>query len=120
VYATAILPLLIALKLDVRNILNVLHDPDIDFADANWELLGQQLLRCCSLRAIRADRRGDPSLCLRDTISIWLQTDLSASWARLAEAIENVATYMYEEKTAATVRQKAGIGEADFYVQVHT
>jgi len=120
VYATAILSLLTALNLDVRNILNVLHDPDVDFADADWELLGQQLLRCCSLRASRADRRGDPSLCLRDTISIWLQTDLSASWERLAEAIENVATYMYEEKNAATVRQKAGIGEADCHVQVHT
>jgi len=96
-----------ALKLDVRNILNVLHDRDVDFADADWELLGQQLLRRSQLRTIRADRHGDPSLCLIDTASTWLQTDLNASWERLAEAIEQVA--IYGEKTANTIRQKAGI-----------
>ena len=108
-----VLPLFIALKLDVRNILNVLHDPNIDFADADWELLGQQLLRGSTLRTIRADRNGDPSLCLIDTASTWLQTDLNASWERLAEAIEQVA--IYGEKTANTIRQKAGIpvGKAD-------
>ena len=100
------------------SLLNVLHDPNIDFADADWELLGQQLLRGSTLRTIRADRHGDPSLCLIDTASTWLQTDLNASWERLAEAIEQVATY--GEKTANTVRQKTGIGEADYQVKVHT
>jgi len=108
-----VFPSFIARELDVRNILNVLHDCDVDFAEADWELLGQQLLRRSQLRTIRADRNGDPSLCLIDTASTWLQTDVNASWERLAEAIEQVATY--GEKTANTVRQKAGIpvGKAD-------
>ena len=102
----------------MKNILNVLHYRDVDFADADWEILGQQLIRHSQLRNIRADRRGNPSLCLIDTASTWLQTDLNASWERLAEAIEKVDTY--GEKTANTVRQKAGIGEADYQVKVHT
>jgi len=112
-----VFPSFIAQELTVRNILNVLHDRDVDFADADWELLGQQLLRHSQLRNIGADRRGDPSLCLIDTASTWLQTDLNASWERLAEAIEKVDTY--GKKTANTVRQKAGIGEADYQVKVH-
>ena len=102
-----VLPLFIALTLDVRNILNVLHDPDTDFSDADWELLGQQLIRGSLLRTIRADRNGDPSLCLIDTVSTWLQTDPEASWEKLAQAIEKVARY--GEKTGNTVRQKAGM-----------
>jgi len=113
-----VFPSFIARELDVKNILNVLHDRDVDFADADWELLGQQLLRRSLLRTIKADRNGDPSLCLIDTASTWLQTDLHASWKTLAEAIEKVATY--GEKTANTVRKKAGIGEADYQVKVHT
>ena len=102
----------------MKNILNVLHDRDVDFADAHWELLGQQLLRRSQLLTVKADRRDDPSLCLIDTASQWLQTDLNASWEGLAEAIEKVP--IYGEKTANTVRQKAGIGEADYQVKVHT
>ena len=117
-YVNIVFPSFIARELDVRNILNVLHDRDVDFSDADWELLGQQLLRRSQLRTIRADRNGDPSLCLIDTASTWLQTDLNASWERLAEAIEKVDTY--GEKTANTVRQKTGIGEADYQVKVHT
>jgi len=118
-YVTVVFPSFIALKLDVTNILNVLHDPNIDFADADWEILGQQVIRCSQLRNIGADRRGNPSLCLIDTASTctWLQTDVNASWERLAEAIEKVDTY--GEKTATAVRQKAGIREADYQVKVH-
>ena len=109
----------IAQILDERNILNILHHPDVDFADADWELLGQQLnIRGSQLRTIRADRNGDPSLCLTDTATRWLQTDLHASWENLAQAIEKLERY--GEKTANTVRQKAGIGEVDYHVKVRT
>jgi len=111
-------PSFIAQKLTVKNILNVLHDRDVEFADADWELLGQQLLRRPQLRNISAGRRGDPSLCLIDTVSTWLQTDGNASWEGLAKAVEQVETY--GETTANTVRQKAGIGEADYQAKVHT
>jgi len=109
-YVIVVFPSFIALKLDARNILNVLHDPEIDFVDADWQRLGQQLLRVSQLRNIEANRRGDSSLCLMDTVSTWLQTDVKASWKRLAEAIEKVDTY--GQKTATTVQQKAGIGQS--------
>ena len=93
------------MKLDEKNILNVLHEAE--FADAHWELLGQRLIKRSPLLTIGANRRGDPNLCMIDTISQWLRTDLEASWEKLAGAVAKVE--QYGEATAAIVRQKAGI-----------
>ena len=96
------------MKLDERNILNVLHEAQ--FADADWELLGKQLISSLALKNINANRRGNPNLCMIDTIDQWLRTDTKASWEKLAEAIPKVQGY--GEATANIVRKKAGIGKA--------
>ena len=44
-----------------------------------------------------------------DTIAQWLQSDLKATWEKLAEAVTKVGGY--GEATANAVRQKAGIGK---------
>ena len=46
------------------------------------------------------------------TILQWLQSDLKASWEKLAEAVTRVGGY--GEATAKAVQQKAGIGKANF------
>ena len=94
-----------AKELNERNILNVLHDAKI--ADADWELIGAQLIDRPALRNIRANRPGEASLCMIDTISQWLRTDLQASWEKLAAAIERVEAY--GKATAEAVRRSARI-----------
>ena len=42
-----------------------------------------------------------------DTIAQWLQSDVEASWEKLAEAVTKVGGY--GEATAKAVLQKAGI-----------
>ena len=101
------------MELSERNILNVLHEAK--FADAHWEVLGKQLIDHASLTTIRANRHGDSSLCMIDTISQWLRTDLEASWKKLAEAVAKLE--QYEEATADSIRRKAGIGKTDFLVK---
>ena len=92
------------MKLDEKNVLNVLHDAG--FADADWELLGQQLIEHTALLNIKADC-DKSTLRMTGTISQWLRTDLKASWEKLAEAVTK--TERYGEATAAIVRLKAGI-----------
>ena len=94
-----------AKKLDVKEIVNVLHEAK--FPDGDWEQLGQQLIDCASLKTISANRHGNSSLCMIDTISQWLRTDSEPSWEKLAEAIAKVGGY--GEPTADIVREKAGI-----------
>ena len=96
------------MKLSEKNILNILHEAG--FADAHWQLLGQQLIEHTALQDINANHRGNPNLCMIDTISQWLRTDTEASWEKLAGAIPKVGGY--GEATADIVRQKAGIGKA--------
>ena len=96
-----------AKKLNEKNIINVLHAAEI--ADADWELIGAQLIERRALRTIAANRHGNSGLCMMDTISKWLRTDLHPSWEKLAEAVEGVEDY--GEATAEAVRQNAGIGE---------
>ena len=98
-----------AKKLDEKNIVNVLHEAE--FADGDWELLGLQLIKCSALTTIKANRHGEASLCMIDTVSQWLKTELKPSWNKLAEAVEKVAKYGIA--TAQVVRQKAGIGKTD-------
>ena len=105
------------MELNDRNILNVLHEAE--FADAHWELLGNELIKRSALLTIRANRHGDSSLCMIDTISQWLRTDTEASWEKLAEAVAKVE--QYGKATANIVQKKAGIGKIDcffFYGQV--
>ena len=99
------------MKLNDRNILNVLHEAE--FADAHWELLGEQLIKRSALLNIRANH-GDSSLCMIDTIDQWIQTDTKASWEKLAEAVVKVE--QYGEATAERVRLKAGIVHTGMFV----
>ena len=72
------------------------------------------MIKRSALLNIEADRRGKPNLCMIDTISQWLRTDLEASWEKLAAAVAEVEEY--EEATAETVRQEAGIGKTDCFL----
>ena len=100
-----------ALELNVRNVVNVLHEAE--FADGDWELLGLQLfIQDSALRKIRADHHGSAAHCMESTIAQWSQSDFEASWEKVAEAVAKVRGY--GEATAAIVRHKAGIGKAYF------
>ena len=92
------------LKLDKKNIVNVLHKAG--FADGDWAQLGLQLIDHFDSTTVRADH-GQASLCMIDTILQWLAKDTEASWEKLAEAIAKVGGY--GEATANRVREKAGI-----------
>ena len=80
-----------AKELDVKNIVNVLHEAE--FADGDWELLGLQLVKHTDLATIDANRHGKVSLCMIDMVSQWLKTELEPSWNKLAEAVEKVEGY---------------------------
>ena len=96
-------------ELVVRNILNVLHEAG--FSDGDWYQLGQQLIETADLKRIKASDC-EPSNCMIDAISQWLQSDLKASWEKLAEAVTRVGGY--GEATAKTVKLKAGLGKSNF------
>ena len=100
-----------AKELDVMNIVNVLHEAQ--FADGHWEQLGQQLIDRASLTTIRANRHGNCSLCMIDTIDQWLKTDSKPSWEKLAKAVTKVGGY--GKATANIVRQKAGIVQTGMF-----
>ena len=46
-----------------------------------------------------------------DTIAQWLQSDIEASWEKLAEAVSKVGGY--GKATSKVVQQKAGIGKGN-------
>ena len=91
-------------ELNVRNALNVLHEAG--FSDGNWFQLGQQLIETTNLMTIKANHH-EASDCMIYAISHWLQSDVKASWGKLAEAVTKVGGY--GEATAKAVLQKAGI-----------
>ena len=103
-----LLPSLTGLKLDERNVLNVLHEAE--FADAHWQLLGQQLIEHTALQNIDTNHRGNPNLCMIDTIAQWLRTDTTQSWEKLAGAVAKVE--QYGKATANRIQEKAGIRKA--------
>ena len=103
-----------AKELDVRNIVNVLHEAK--FGDGDWELLGLQLIEYTDLTTIESKRRGKPGLCMMDMVSQWLKTDLQPSWDKLAEAVEKAEGY--GKATAQIVRQKAKTGNTVFVLKV--
>ena len=98
----------------MKNIVNVLHEAE--FADGDWELLGLQLIKHVHLTTIKANRRGQVSLCMMDMVSQWLRNKLEPSWNKLAEAVEKVEGY--GKATAQVVQRKAGIGKTDI-VYIH-
>ena len=101
-YSFAELPL--AKELNVKNIVNVLHEAK--FSAGHWTQLGLQLIDHFDSTTIRADH-DRVSDCMSHTISQWLKSDTKASWEKLAEAVSKVGGY--GEVTAASVREKAGI-----------
>ena len=90
----------------MRNILNTLHKGK--FTDGNWFELGQQLITNAALNAIEANHGGKKHLMI-DMVSLWLRSDLKASWETLADAVEMLGKY--GEGTAKIVREKAGISK---------
>ena len=103
-----------AKELNVKNIVNVLHEAK--FSDGDWELLGLQLIEHTDLTTIEAKRHGKPGLCMMDMISQWLKTESQPSWDKLAEAVQKVEGY--GEATAEVVCQKAEIGKTEFVLKV--
>ena len=103
--------LLFVPELNVRNVLNVLHEAR--FSDGDWFKLGQQLIETTHLKTIKANHH-EAMDCMIDTISQWLQSDLKASWKKLAEAVTKVEGY--GEVTAEAVRRKAVIGKSNFCI----
>ena len=99
-------------ELNVTNIVNILHEAN--FADGDWEQLGQQLIDRASLTTIRVNRHGNSSLCMIDTIDQWLKTDTEPSWEKLAKAVAKVGGY--GEATANIVWEKAGIVHTGMFV----
>ena len=94
----------LAKELNVKNIVNVLHEAK--FADGDWPQLGLQLIDHSALTTIKSDQ-GQAILCMIETISQWLKTDREASWKKLAEAVAKVVGY--GEATADIVQEKGGI-----------
>ena len=99
---TFIILLLFFPELNVKNALNILHEAG--FSDGDWYQLGQQLIETADLRRIKASDH-EPSNCMIDTIAQWLQSDVEASWEKLAEAVSKVGGY--GEATAKAVQQKS-------------
>lgn len=100
-------------ELNQRNILNVLQRAR--FADAHWELLGQELMiEQHYLLTIGANRFHQANFCIIDTISQWLNNDIAASWEKLAAAVAEVKGY--GKANADIVRQEAGLGKTDFFL----
>ena len=90
----------------MKNILNALHRGN--FTDGDWFDLGQQLITNAALNTIEADHGGKKHLMI-DMVSLWLKSDLNASWETLAEAVKSLEKY--GEKAARIVRENAGIGK---------
>ena len=78
------------LELDVKNVWNVLREAR--FADADWAELCLQLIDHFDLSTTKADH-GQANLCMIETISQWLKSDLEASWEKLADAMPKVRGY---------------------------
>ena len=93
--------------------MNVLHQAK--FSDGHWEQLALQLIGHDAMVTVRADRR-ESSLCMIETISRWLKTDLQASWEKLAAAVAKVEEY--QDATAHRVRQEAKIIHACMLVLI--
>ena len=101
-----------AKELNVKNIVNVLHEAR--FTDGDWAQLGLQLIQHFDSTTVRADN-GRASDSMKHTISQWLKSDREASWEKLAEAIPNVVGY--GEATADIIRQKARTVHTCMFVQ---
>ena len=100
------LPLFASPDLNVKNILITLHKGK--FTDGKWFELGQQLIANAALKAIEANHGGGSHLMI-DMISLWLRSNLKASWETLTEAVEMLEKY--GEKTAKIVQKEAGISK---------
>ena len=64
------------LKLDEKNIVNVLHEAK--FADGDWAQLGLQLIDHFDSTTTRTNH-SEASLCMMDTILQWLAKDTDRS-----------------------------------------
>ena len=105
----------VAKELNVKNVVNVLHEAK--FADGDWPKLGLQLIDHTALATIKSDY-GESSLCMIETISRWLKTDSEASWEKLAEAVLKVGRC--GEATANIVQEKGGIVHTGMFGLMNT
>ena len=90
----------------MRNILNTLHSGN--FTDGDWFELGQQLITNAALNTIEADHGGKDHLMIR-MVSLWLKSDVNASWETLTEAVKELEKY--GENAARIIWENAGIGK---------
>ena len=96
-------------ELNTRNALNVFYEAG--FSDGDWFQLGQQLIEIVNLKTIEANHC-KVSDCMIHTMDQWLQSDLKASWEKLAEAVTKVEGY--GKATAIGILQRAEIGTPNF------
>ena len=102
------------MKVNKRNVLNILHEAM--FSDSDWAQLGLQLIQNFDSKTIGADN-GRAIDCMIETIAQWLRTDAAKSWEKLADAVTWVRGY--GEATAAIVLQKAGIVHTRMLTVLH-
>ena len=84
---------------EIQKILNNGH-----FPSSKWYDLGLSLgLLNPKLKTIEEDYPRDSDRCLRECLSLWLQTDDKATWTKLVDALyemeeNSVATYVNSSK----------------------
>lgn len=100
--AKSMLPLFASPDLDVKNILITLKNGR--FPDGMWFDLGQQLIQNADLETIEANHGGGSHL-MTKMVSLWLRSDLNASWETLA-----VNVGFLGGANAMIIRREAGIG----------
>ena len=87
---------------DLREIQNILNDGH--FPSSKWYDLGLSMgLLDPKLKTIEEDYPRDSDGCLRECLSLWLQTDDKATWTKLVGALyeieeNSVAAYVNSSK----------------------
>ena len=80
---------------NLREVQNILNDGH--FSSSKWRDLGLSLgLLDPKLKTIEEDCSRDSDGCLRECLSLWLQTDDKATWTKLVDAL-----YEMEENSVA-------------------
>ena len=89
---------------DLREMQNILNDGH--FPSSKWYDLGLSMgLLDPKLKTIEEDYPKDSDGCLRECLSLWLQTDDKATWTKLVDALyeieeNSVAAYVNSSKNS--------------------
>lgn len=91
------------LGLNMMNLTNVLKEV------TDWETLGIRLgVEKAKIDEIAQRRNQDPHLCKVDLLAHWLNTDLSASWEKLAKALDEMDLQRVGQKIRASYCSSGG------------